>query len=164
LTSYTRLHNHGHGDYELAKEHIHQMLGNIDEMELFGRQVLVAVYIRPQRNPVTGVYITQKEQTEDIHQGKAVLILKMGPDACKGDDGYVEATYGPNGPMKSGEWVFLAQQSGFPISLQGDGASRPQGPDFRGDMIDLYEWDGWPCRIVPDDMFIGRISNPTSVV
>jgi len=164
VSDYTRLHKHGHDDYEVAKQHIHQMIGDFTEIEIFGRQVLVAVYVRPNRNPVTGLFMTTKEQKEDIWQGKAVLVLKCGPDAFQGDDGYVASTFGPGGAPKPGDWLFAAQQSGFPVSLSGDGAARVKAKDHRDEEMDVYEWDGWPCRIVPDDNFIGRLTNPTGVV
>ena len=59
--AYTHLHKHHHDDYEVAKSHIHRQIGRLD-LELFGRQILCAMYIRPPINPKTGWVITDKKQ------------------------------------------------------------------------------------------------------
>lgn len=162
MNDYTQLHKLHHDDYGEAVGHIHTMLGSIKDIEVFGRQVLVAVYVRPVK--MNGVYQTKRAQMEDVWQGKAVLVLKLGPDAFQGDDSYVAATFGAGGAPQTGDWLFASQQSGFPVSLSGDGAERVRASDFRGDPVDIYDWDGWPCRIVPDTDFIGRITKPHSIV
>jgi hypothetical protein len=157
------LHQWHHDDYEEAKRQIYQHLGDTSDLEIFGRQVVVAVYVRPNKT-AGGFFLTVDAQKEDVWQGKAVLIVKMGPDAFRGDDSYVEATYGFKGAPRPGDWVFLRAQDGLAVSLCGDGASRAQGKDMRGSAVDIYGWDGWPCRIVADETVIGRINKPHEIV
>ena len=64
----------------------------------------------------------------------------------------------------AGDWLFAAQTAGISTSLSGDGAQRVKAEDRRGEVMDVYDWDGWPCRVLPDDQFIGRLQKPTSVV
>lgn len=159
----TALHGWHHDSYDEAVAQIHQALGSIDDIEVFGRQVLVACYIRPKRTG-KGLYMTTKQQTEDIFQGKAVLILKMGPDAGKGTPEFIAATWGAKGAPAVGDWVFLRSSDGLPISLVGDGAKRIQARDHEDNQIDVFEWDGWPCRIITDESIVGRMNKPHSVV
>lgn len=159
----TRLHNWHHKDYAEAGRQINQALGDISDIEIAGRQVLVAVYVRPN---VTngGVMQSVSAQKEDVWQGKIVLLLKAGPDAFVGDDSYRQAMWGNARHPQAGDWLVVRAIDGLPISLKGDNAERPQGKDFRGDPIDIYDWDGWPCRFLPDDAIIARVSKPHSVV
>jgi hypothetical protein len=163
MANVSELHTRHHDDYETAKREIHQSLGSIEDIEVFGRQVLVACYVRPAKG-ANGLYATVKTQTEDVYMGKAVLILKCGPDAFQGDDGFKAAMFGDMPVPAAGDWMFVRPQDGVGVNLCGDGASRPKGEDFRGNQIDLYEWDGWPCRMISDDAFLGRMNKPHEVV
>ncbi len=160
----SRHHKPSYDDYEVAKAHIHQALGDITDIEVFGRQVLVAVFCRPTVSP-NGWFETVTGMKEDWWQSKAVLVLKVGPDAFNGTEAYLDATFGKGVPApRAGDWLFANASAGIQINLMGDGASRPQGKDYKGRSIDLFEWEGWPCRIIGDDNFLGRITNPQSVV
>lgn len=201
----SQLHDHRHTDYDEAKAQIHKAIGEIEEVELFGRQVLVAIYMRPQRT-IKGFYQTAKFQEEDIYQGQIVLVLACGPDAFSGESDYMRATFGgpaqqPEKPKplpadafhdekaqhemamakydhdmavywtalmdrkpKPGDWLILRPNAGELISLRGDRAEKPIGEDNFGKPIDLYEFTGWPCKIVADEMFLGRIKQPHVLV
>ena len=162
------LHAWKHDDYEVAKQHILQMIGDISGDEVFGRQVIVAVYIRPNRNQKLGVYITTeietKKQQEDIFQGKIALIVKLGPSAFAGEPSYLQAMFGDRPPPGVGDWVILRASDGIPTSMKGEGASRPKFKDTRGAEQDVYAWDGWPCRYVVDDSVIGRTDKPHTIL
>lgn len=159
----SNLHNWHHDDYDEAIGQIRKSLGSIDDIEVFGRQVLVAVYVRPNKNKA-GIYQTTAQQSEDIWQGKTVLVLKAGPDAFQGDASYARAMFGAMPAPVQHDWVFLRASDGVPVNLCGDGAERPQGSTFGGDMVDIWPWDGWPCRIISDDAIIGRINKPHTLV
>lgn len=152
-------------DYELAKQQMRQSLGDIEDIEVFGRTVLVAVYVRPNTNPTTGfVLASAKEQSADAWQGKAVLIIKVGPDAFAGDESYVKAMYGPKGVPQVGDWVFMRANDGDSMHLIGDGFERPKGLDFNKRPIDLYDWNGWPCRLIGDTSIIARANKPSVIL
>ena len=166
----TRHHRQDFDDYEVAKTHIFQMLGDIygpEGLVLIGKEVCVAVFVRPNCYRISEDKIFFRpitEQKEDWWQHKVALIVATGPSAFLGDESYMQAQFGEYGPPKVGDWVFCNASSGLQISLCGDGASRPQGVDNMGRTIDLYEWDGWPCRLISDDLFLGRIGKPQQIV
>ena len=162
---YTQLHRHHHADYEEAKEHIRRQLGQLD-IDLFDRDVLVGVYVRPIQNPRTGLSITNQQQVEDTIQSKIVLVLKCGPSAfkCETAADYT-AIYGENGPPQIGDWLMVRAADGTPINFFGDGAEKVKYRDRRDEEHDAYAWDsGWPCRIIRDDAFMARVLNPHSAV
>ena len=156
------LHKWGHEDYEVAKDHIWRQIGNLDSLEVFGRQVLVAVYTRPAYNERTKMYHVEAEQRKDWWEGKVVLLLKLGPDAFSGTADYLQAQYGGTVP-KIGEWLFQNANSGIQFSLSNDG-ERITYEDRHGDKHNLYPSEGWPVRIVLDDQFLGRLVKPHTVV
>lgn len=162
--SYSRLHNWHHDDYQIAKEHIWRQIGDISESQVFGRQVLCAIYIRPTRNPKTGLEYTEKQQAEDIAQGKSMLVLQLGPDAFQGDEAYQKAMFGEWGPPKVGDWLWARSNVGEPLQMAGEGAERITHEDRRGEKQNSYPFDGWPCRVLADESFIGRVAKPHQVV
>lgn len=160
----SRHHRPFYDDYNVAKMHIMQAVGDLTDIEIFGRQVLCGVFIKPNTTS-TGFYVGRKESAEDTFQSKIVMVLKKGPDAFVGTASYHNATIGEGMPAPDvGDWLFCNASSGFQISLMSHTSSRPQGSDYAGRAIDLFEWDGWPCRIISDDNFIGRITVPHSIV
>ena len=159
----SNLHNIYHEDYMVAKSQIQEHLGNIDNLDIFGREVLLAVYVRPMKSN-KGVHMSAAWQREDVYQGKTALILKMGPGAFQGDESYVKAMFGDHRPPARGDWVMVRPNDGMSVNIRGDGGTRSQVKDFRGDDIDAYGWDGWPCRIVLDEAIIGRLVKPHNVV
>jgi hypothetical protein len=132
---------------------------------------MCAVFCRPNSQPIkmpdgseSVLYLPLKEIKEDWYQHKVVLILKAGPDAFTGEDSYLRAMFGDASPPRAGEWVFANASAGIQVNIAGDGASRPQTVDRRGEVMDLFEWDGWPCRIMTDENVLGRLEKPHSVI
>lgn len=163
----SQLHKQGHADYEVAKTEIHQALGDISKEEIWGRQVLCAVYVRPSCHQIAGgktVWTTTSAQEEDIWQGKALLVLAMGPNAFQGDQSYLDATFPGGKAPKVGDWLFARPNDGIAMSVMGEGATRPQGKDHLDRPVDKFDWDGWPCRIIQDESFFGKMSTPNKVV
>jgi len=167
-----RHHKPQYDDYNMAKIHITTMIGDISDIDIFGRQVLCAVFVRPNTNMIrmpSGetrmLYLPVKEVREDFYQNKTVMILKCGPDAFQGDAGYLDAQFGKDvkqpGP---GDWLFANASAGIQVSLVGDGAKRCKALDQRGEEFDIFEWSGWPCRIMGDDNFLGRLTKPHFIV
>lgn len=167
----TRHHRPFYDDYNVSKMHIMQAVGDLSEMDIFGRQVLVAVFVRPNTMTIKKpdgssamLYLPVKEIREDWYQHKVVMVLKCGPDAFKGEDSYLKAQFGSADPPEPGEWLFANANSGIQINIAGEGATRPQGVDQRGEPFDIFEWDGWPCRLLADDQFLGRLERPHQVI
>ena len=89
-------------------EKILAQLGDISAFEVFNDRILVAVYERPS---VTkgGIHLTDNQRKEDQFQGKAALIVKMGPlvnDIAVG-----------RGPFKVGDWVAVNPSDGWSMHI-----------------------------------------------
>lgn len=149
-----RLHEHHHENYDDARAEIARMIGDISEHELFGRKVLLALYMRPETmttvkngRPVK-VIIPVKTRREDIYQGTVCMVLAHGPDAFAGDEAYLLQRYGKKGPPKVGDWIFIEAQQGSSFSIEGEGAeavyvlSDEQKTDANGNP--LFDADGKP--------------------
>jgi co-chaperonin GroES (HSP10) len=91
---------------------IMKSIGSLDEFELTGDQVLLGVYIRPEKTK-SGIILSDKTRDEDMHQGKAGLVLKTGPIAFKYSEGYAY-----EGPVPNiGQWVAMWVTDGRKISI-----------------------------------------------
>jgi hypothetical protein len=162
----TRHHKPSYEDYNLAKMHIMEMLGDINDEEgliLFGHQVCVAVFVKPIVN-LKGIILSDKEQKEDFWQQKVGMVVSVAPGAFTGKAEYLEGRYGNRGVPKVGDWVFMNASSGIQMFLRGTNAKRPKGVDTLGREYDLFNFDGWPVRICDDESLIGRIGKPHSII
>ena len=100
--------------YTDPAQEIIKKIGNLDAFELTGEQVLLGVYKRPEKTK-SGLYISDKTRDEDEHQGKAGLVLKLGPTAFKYQDNYAY-----EGPVpKIGQWVAVWVVDGRKINING---------------------------------------------
>lgn len=117
-------------------EVIVKAVGDLSEVDVFANQVLVGVYKRPDKT-ASGLYISNKTQAEDEHQGKAGLVLKVGPQAFVDSDEYhfTEAE-----KVKVGEWVVMWVTDGRKIGIN--------------DQL---------CRVVKDFEIRMRIASPDMV-
>lgn len=89
-------------------EKILKQLGDISKYEVFNDRVLVAVYERPNVT-AGGIHLTDTQRKEDQFQGKAALIVKMGPlvnDLAVG-----------RGPLKVGDWVAVNPSDGWSMNI-----------------------------------------------
>ena len=88
-------------DKEPAQD-LKDKLGNLDDVELFQNQVLVAVYVRPEKTK-SGIYLTNQTRKEDEIQGKVGLVVKKGPAA------FVDPTnsWFDGIEVDVGDWVFF---------------------------------------------------------
>jgi co-chaperonin GroES (HSP10) len=62
------------------KQKLLDELGDISTFEIFNNQILVAVYIRPNKTK-SGIYLSDQSREEDKVQGKVGLVVKKGPSA-----------------------------------------------------------------------------------
>jgi co-chaperonin GroES (HSP10) len=93
---------------------IRKRIGNISQIEVLHNQILVGVYIRPEKTK-GGILLTSQTRDEDRYQGKAGLVLKKGPLAFVDDDN--NKFHGQN--VDIGDWVFYRVSDGFPLVLNG---------------------------------------------
>ena len=93
---------------------IRKRIGDISKIEVLHNQILVGVYIRPEKTK-GGILLTSQTRDEDRYQGKAGLVLKKGPLAFVDDEN--NKFHGQN--VDIGDWVFYRVSDGFPLVLNG---------------------------------------------
>lgn len=110
-------------------------LGDLSTVEVFNNQLLVAVYIRPQKTK-SGIYLTDKTTDEDRFQSKVGLVIKKGPSAFVDNSG--EWFVGTD--IKEGDWIVFRPSDGWSITV-----------------------NGVLCRMIDDMNIKGRINHPDQV-
>jgi co-chaperonin GroES (HSP10) len=106
-----------------------------DDIEIFNHQVLVAVYIRPDKTK-SGIYLTGQTRDEDRFQGKCGMILMKGEYAFEGDGKW----FSGGETFSEGDWVFFRPSDGWSITI-----------------------NGVLCRILDDTSVRGRTKRPDLV-
>lgn len=122
---------------------INNRVGDISEIEVFGNDVLVAIYKRPTKTK-SGIILTDNTLNEDVHQGKVGLVLKLGPTAYLDEDGNKFRD------IKEGDWVVFRPSDGWRVTL-----NTLQGTYSKDDTVD--------CRIVSDISVRCRVQDPDSI-
>lgn len=110
-------------------------VGDVSNVEIFNMQVLVAVYIRPEKTK-SGIILSDKTRDEDRYQSKVGLIVKKGPSAFVDDDG--KWFSGLN--INEGDWIVFRPSDGWNITV-----------------------NGTLCRMLDDMSIRARISHPDQV-
>ena len=110
-------------------------LGDLSKVEVFNNQLLVAVYIRPQKTK-TGIYLTDKTTDEDRFQSKIGLVVKKGPSAF--DDSTGEWFKGVS--IDEGDWVIFRPSDGWSVTV-----------------------NGVLCRMIDDMNIKGRVQHPDQI-
>lgn len=125
------------------REAILKKVGDLSGIEIFGNDILVAIYKRPEKTK-SGLILTANTLNEDVHQGKVGLILKMGPTSYIDDDGNRFRD------IKEGDWVVFRPSDGWRVTL-----NTLQGTYSKDDTVD--------CRIVSDISVRSRVQDPDSI-
>ena len=89
-------------------------IGDLTDIEIFGNNVLLGVYERPQVTK-SNIYLPDQIRAEDKHQGKAGLVLKKGPHAFVSDNNY---DFGGQ-DVEVGDWVSIWVSDGRQIVING---------------------------------------------
>jgi hypothetical protein len=109
---------------EAQKQKIFEDLGDLDQYELLDDQVLIAVYVESNvlsevKGPdgkIVKLFGTENRAIESRFQGKAALIVKMGPTAFKWhNNGQAYEGIAP----AMGDWVVVQANEGREIGLRG---------------------------------------------
>jgi co-chaperonin GroES (HSP10) len=95
-------------------QNLRDALGDMSSMQVFGNQVLVAIYVRPQKT-AGGIYLTDNTTDEDKFQGKVGLVVKTGPDAFTDPSG--EWFNGIE--VGLGDWVYYRVSDGWMVNVHG---------------------------------------------
>lgn len=119
---------------EDPKDKILKELGDLSKIELFHNQVMLAVYIRPQKTK-SGLYLTDQHTDEDRYQSKVGLLIKRGPQAFESDGNWFNGL-----EFKDHEWLMFRPSDGWSVTV-----------------------NGVLCRIFDDINVRGRIPHPDAV-
>lgn len=95
-------------------DELRKKVGDISKIDILHNQILVAVYIRPEKTK-SGIILADQTRNEDRYQGKAGLVLKKGPLAFVDDD--TNKFHGQN--VEVGDWVFYRVSDGFSVIING---------------------------------------------
>ncbi len=96
------------------KEVLLEQVGDISKIEVFNMQVLVAVYIRPEKTK-SGLFLSDKARDEDRYQSKVGLIIKKGPTAFVDKDG----EWFSGLEIKEGDWIVFRPSDGWNVTVNG---------------------------------------------
>jgi co-chaperonin GroES (HSP10) len=110
-------------------------VGDVSKVEVFNNQLLVAVYIRPQKTK-SGIYLTDKTTDEDRYQSKVGLVLKKGPMAFDDNTGQ----WFKDVEIEVGDWIVFRPSDGWSITV-----------------------NNVLCRMIDDTNIKGRVDNPDRV-
>ena len=117
------------------KKELLDKLGALAGIEVYNNAVLVATYVRPAKTD-KGILLPDQYRSEDQYQGKAALIVKMGPDAFKDPSGRWFA----DADLAVGDWIALRPSDGWSVSI-----------------------NGVPCRMLEDTAVRMKIDRPDRV-
>lgn len=116
------------------KDAILNAIGDLSEVELFHNQILLAIYIRPEKTK-SGLILTDSHRDEDRYQSKVGLLVKRGPMAFEQDGNWFSnLTFGDH------DWLVFRPSDGWSITV-----------------------NGVLCRIFDDVNIKGRVPHPDAV-
>lgn len=117
------------------REAILKEVGDLSSVEIFNNQILVAIYIRPEKTS-GGIILANQTRDEDKWQGKMGLVLKKGPSAF-----IDESQNWFNGiDVAVGDWVFFRPSDGWGLEV-----------------------NGVLCRLLDDTVIRGRTPSPDMI-
>jgi len=124
---------------EDPREAILKKVGDVSGVEVFGNDILVATYIRPNKTK-SGIWLSDQMAGEDLYQGKVFLVLKLGPTA------YLDESGEKFRDIKEGDWIVARSSDGWQVTLNSTES--------------VTSRDAVPCRIISDLNIRCRISHP----
>lgn len=92
------------------REDIFARLANLHGVDVFNDMVLVAVYERPAQT-AGGIHLADQTREEDRYQGKAALVVQLGPLVNIGD------RQARGAELKIGDWVAIRPSDGWAITI-----------------------------------------------
>jgi co-chaperonin GroES (HSP10) len=111
----------------------------IPGFQLLGNRVLIAIYEREKTSKVTqgGIHLPDSVLKEDSIQGKAALVVALGPTAFVSDE---RVQFDDAEVLRVGDWVMAFVSQGIRCAV-----------------------NGVPCRIIRDQDITMRIPDPDAV-
>jgi len=126
------------------RDEILKRAGDLSSIEIFGSDVLLAVYERPKKT-ASGIILTDKYREEDRWQGKVHLILKIGPAAWLDENGDRFRD------IEAGQWVILRPSDGQLVTINNMRRSA------------VSKDDALLCRIAQDISIRMRVDHPDQI-
>ena len=114
------------------KEDLMASLGDLNEVEVFNNNILVAIYIRPNKTK-SGIILADETTEQDKYQGKVGLVVKKGPSAFDDETG----RWFKDADVNVGDWVVFRPSDGWSVAVNGQ-----------------------PCRLMDDVVVRGRVKHP----
>jgi co-chaperonin GroES (HSP10) len=99
---------------ENPKVVLKEQIGNTDSFEIYNNQILIAVYVRPEKTK-SGIFLPDAHRAEDQYQSKVGLVLKKGPAAFEGDD----SLWFKDMNIELDDWIVFRPSDGWPITVNG---------------------------------------------
>jgi len=127
------------------KREILDKLGDLSHVEIAQNEVLLAIYMRPEKT-AGGIVLTHNNRKEDRYQGKVGLVVKIG-EACKfvRHDDHAGVHYGLD--IQLHDWVVVRASDTWTLDINSD----PRALSLE---------DFVPCRLVYDDQIRMRVPQP----
>ena len=91
-----------------------EQIGNTDSFEIYNNQILIAVYVRPEKTK-SGIFLPDAHRAEDQYQSKVGLVLKKGPAAFEGDD----SLWFKDMNIELDDWIVFRPSEGWAITVNG---------------------------------------------
>lgn len=110
-------------------------IGNLNDVELFNNQVLMAIYVRPEKTQ-GGIILPGAHRDEDIVQSKVGMVVKMGPSAFHDETG----KWFMGTAIELGDWVFFRASESWSCTVN--------------DTL---------CRIIDDVNVRGKVPTPDTI-
>ena len=127
---------HDEDPKEVIYKKIGMVKGKIPGFQLMGNRVLMAIYEMPEKTK-SGLFIPDKSRDENLHQGKAALIVALGPTAFVSDE---RVHFNEEEILKVGDFVMGFVSHGLRCSI-----------------------NGYPCRIIRDQDITMKIPAPDAI-
>ena len=117
------------------KQALLKELGDISQFEIFNNQILVAVYLRPEKTK-SGILLPGQTRDEDKYQSKVGLVIKKGPSAFEdaGEEWFKDVEINLN------DWIVYRATDGWGVTV-----------------------NNVLCRMLDDTSVRGRIPHPDFV-
>lgn len=115
-------------------EKIKSELGDLTGIEIFHNQVLLAIYLRPEKTK-SGLILTSKHLDEDRYQSKIGLLVKRGPQAFIDDGNWFNGM-----KFSENDWLVFRMSDGWKVTVN--------------DVL---------CIIIDDVNIKGRVPHPDTI-
>lgn len=117
------------------KKKLKDEIGDISNIEIFNNQILVAVYIRPEKTK-SGIMLPGQTRDDDKYQSKVGLVLKKGATAFLDDT----ESWFKDITINQDDWVVFKPSDGWAIVV-----------------------NNVMCRMIDDTLVRGRVQHPDNV-